>query len=235
MRRRLTAIVVILAALWLAGVALAAFSQTAKITLTTRKPNQSTGIVVTVHSSDATAPGAKPKSTTKLLIAFPAGTKFNLRTSLVKACRLTDKQLTTPFGPACPRKSQIGTGTAIANASPLQQTVNASIKAYVHSGGQIVLDVKPSLPGATPIILHANVSGARLTISIPQVILGRAHGFAGITAVFVSLKLRVPALGNGRDSLIVSGRCTAHAFVVMSRFLYADHSGLDLRSASSCT
>jgi hypothetical protein len=99
MRRLLTAIAAALAALWLAAVALAAFGQTAGITLTAQRAGQSTGIVVVMRSSDPAAPGAKPKSTTKVVITFPVSTKFNLRTSLVKLCRLTDKQLTTPFGP----------------------------------------------------------------------------------------------------------------------------------------
>jgi hypothetical protein len=234
MRRLLIAVAAALAALWLAAVALAAFSQTAGTTLTAHKAAQSTGIVAAMQSSDPAAPGAKPKSTTRAVIAFPAHTRFNLSTRLVTMCRLTDKQLTTPFGPTCRHTSQIGSGTAVANASPLQQTVNAKVKAYVHGAHQIILDVAPSLPGAAPIIIHATVSGSTLTLPIPRVVLGRAHGFAGITAVFVSLKLRVPALGTGRNALIVAGTCTAREFVVTSRFLYADHSRLTLHSKSPC-
>jgi hypothetical protein len=235
MRRLPVAVATVLAALWLAAVALAAFHQTAAITLTTHAAGRSTGIVAALHSSDPTAPGAKPKSTTRVAITFPRGTRFNLRTSLVAMCRLTDKQLTTPFGPACPAKSQIGSGTAQANASPLQQAVNAGVTAYVHSAGQILLVLTPSLPGAAPIIIHATVSGSMLTMAVPQVVLGKAHGFAGITAVLMSLELRIPPLGHGHDALILAGRCTAHQFVVTSRFVYADSSRLKLRRASSCT
>lgn len=171
----------------------------------------------------------------KLVISFPAGTRFNLSTPLVTPCRLTDKQLTTPFGPVCPRRSQIGGGTAVANASPLQQAVNTGLKAYVGGDGQVILVFTPSLPGTSPIVIHAIASGSRLTLPIPHLTLGRGRHFAGIEAVFVSLTLHVPALGHGRDSLITAGRCTAHHFVVTSRFLYRDHSSLDLRTASSCT
>ena len=235
MRRLPIAIAALLAALWLTAVALAAFNQTAAITLTTHIAGRSTGIVAALRSSDPTAPGAKPKSTTKVVITFPHGTTFNLRTPLVAACRLTDKQLTTPFGPACPAKSQIGAGTARANASPLQQTVKAGVKAYVHSADQIILDLTPSLPGATPIIIHATVAGSTLTMAIPQVVLGKAHGFAGISAVLVSLTLRIPPLGHGHDALILAGKCTGHQFVVTSRFVYADSTRLTSRRASSCT
>jgi hypothetical protein len=235
MRRLPIAFAAVLAALWLTAVALAAFHQTAAITLTTHTTGRSTGIVAALHSSDPTAPGAKPKSTTRVAITFPRGTTFNLRTSLVAACRLTDKQLTTPFGPACPAKSQIGSGTAQADASPLQQAVTAGVKAYVHSADQILLDLTPSLPGATPIIIHATVSGSTLTMAVPQVVLGKARGFAGITAVLVSLKLRIPPLGHGRHALIRAGRCTAHQFVITSRFVYTDRSRLTVRRASRCT
>jgi hypothetical protein len=71
MRRLPIAIAVVLAGLWLAAVALAAFHQSAAITLTTHTAGRSTGIVAALHSSDPTAPGAKPKSPTKVTIAFP--------------------------------------------------------------------------------------------------------------------------------------------------------------------
>ena len=74
MRRFAIAIVAVLAALWLAAVALAAFHQTAAITLTTHTAGRSTGIVAALHSSDPTAPGAKPRSTTRVAITFPRGT-----------------------------------------------------------------------------------------------------------------------------------------------------------------
>ena len=168
------------------------------------------------------------------MITFPAGTRFNLGTPLLTDCRLTDRQLTTQFGPVCPRRSRLGTGTAVANASPLQQAVPTALRAYAVNRNQFILEFVPSLPGTTPSIIRATVSGSRLTLPIPHLTLGRGHDFAGVTAVFVSLTLHVPALGHGRDALVVSGRCTAHQFVVTSRFTYVDRSTLTLRSASAC-
>ncbi len=233
--RRLATIVALAGVLLAAGVALAAFRQTASIRLTTDRAGRSTGIVGSIHSTDPTAPGAQPKATTRLVLAFPAGTRFNLGTALVKPCRLTDRQLTTPFGPACPHGSEIGTGGATANASPLQQAVHTSLKAYVSERHQIILVLRPLLPGLAPIVMRATASGPRLTIPIPHLALGRAHGFAGVTAVFVSLTLHVPARGTGRDALIVAGRCQAHHFMVTWRFLYADRTRLELSGVSPCT
>ena len=220
----------------MAGVALAAFSQVADVTLTVHRAGRSTGIRSDLHSSDPTAPGLKPKSASNLALTFPAGTRFNLETPLIKACILTDKQLTTAFGPSCPRRSQIGSGSAVANASPLAVRVNAEVKAYVDAPNGILLVIKPtSLPGAPTIVIRATVSGSRLTIPIPQLVLGRSKGFPGVTAVLVSLKLNVRALGSGHSALITSGRCAGREFQVRERFSYRDHSTLRLVTSSPCT
>lgn len=214
----------------------ATFTQVANITLTTHTADQSTGINASIRSSDPAAPGQKPKPASRLVITFPAHTKFNLNRAT--ACTLSDKQLTTPFGPSCPHDTQIGTGSAVANASPLAATVNASIKSYAARANQIIIVAKPSsksLPGASPIIIHATVSGSKLTIPIPHPHLGKAPGFAGVELVIVSLTLNVPKHGTGHNALITAGRCTAHKFVVKEHFDYADRSRLDLKSLTSCT
>jgi hypothetical protein len=226
----------------LASIAVAAsatqptFTQVAHVALTTHTADQSTGIKADIYSSDPAAPGQKPKSASQLVITFPANTKFNL--DRAKACTLSDKQMTTPFGPSCPRNTQIGTGSAVANVSPLAATVDAGVKSYVGRPNQIVIVATPSsksLPGASPIVIRATVSGPRLTIPIPHPHLGRGPGFAGVELVLVSLKLNVPKLGTGHNALITAGRCAARRFVVKEHFVYADHSRLDLQSSSRCT
>ena len=226
---------VVLFTLGLGGVALAAFTQVADVALTVHRAAQSTGIRSDLRSSDPTAPGLKPKSASTLAITFPAGTRFNLDTPLIKTCILTNKQLTTAFGPSCPRQSQIGTGSAVANASPLAATVTAKVKAYVGAPNGILLVIKPtSLPGAPTILIRATVSGSKLTIPIPQLVLGRSKGFPGVTVVLVSLKLNVRALGSGRTALITSGRCARREFQVRERFSYRDHTTLRLTTSSPC-
>jgi hypothetical protein len=235
MRRWPVFSVVVLLTLGLAGMALAAFTQVADVTLTVHRAGRSTGIRSDLHSSDPTAPGSKPKSASTLAITFPAGTRFNLGTPLIKPCTLTDKQLTTAFGPTCPHRSQIGSGSAVANASPLAAKVTATVKAYVGAPREILLVIKPtSLPGAPTIVIRATVSGSRLTIPIPQLVLGRSKGFPGVTVVLVSLKLNVRALGSGRSALITSGRCRGGKFQVREQFSYRDHSTLGLLSSSPC-
>jgi hypothetical protein len=235
-----TAVVVLTLALASIAVAASAthatFTQVARVTLTTRTADQSTGINADISSSDPAAPGQKPKSAGQLTITFPANTKFNLNRA--EACTLSDKQLTTPFGPSCPRDTQIGTGSAVANASPLAATVDANVKSYVARANQIIIEAKPSsksLPGASPLVIRATVSGSKLTIPIPDPHLGKAPGFAGVELVIVSLTLNVPKLGTGHNALITAGRCAAHKFVVKEHFVCADRSRLDLQSISLCT
>jgi hypothetical protein len=107
--------------------------------------------------------------------------------------------------------------------------VNAGLKSYIGKSNQIILVLKPRLPGTATIVIRTTVSGSKLTIPIPRLVFGGL-----VTVVVVSLKLNVPALGRGRSALITAGRCTVHKFFVKSHFVYADHSTLDLQSSSAC-
>lgn len=228
MRKSLVLISVAIVVLATAGVALAQFTQTATVSMTAHRSGQTTGIVANLQSSDPTAPGAKPKAASKLLMTFPVGTTFHLATPLVKPCPYTNAQLAKQFGPSCPKSSRIGTGAAVANAAPLAAVVKAPVTAYVRSAHQMVLVIKPSLPGAPTIVITPSVSGHTLTIRVPTLTL------AGISVVLVSLKLTVPALGTGKTALITAGRCVDRAFVVRTDFSYADGSHLALFSSSAC-
>jgi hypothetical protein len=214
----------------LAGAALANFTQLSTVTFTGHDAGRRTGIRSEFQSADPTAEGQKPKAATQLVITFPANTRFNLHTPLVKTCTLSDKQLTTTFGPSCPGTSQIGTGSEVTNAAPLSAAINAGLKSYVGKGNKMILVLKPQLPGAATLVIRAIVTGSKLTIPIPRLVFGQV-----VKGAVVSLKLNLPALGRGRNALITAGRCTAHRFVVKSHFVYADHSTLDLQSSSPCS
>lgn len=231
MRKTTAATAILVLVLATAGAALAAFSQYAKVSFTAKKAGQSTGLVSDLHSSDPTAPGGKPKAARNVVMTFPSGTKFNLGTSLVTRCTLSDKQLANQFGPSCPKKSLIGTGKAVANASPLVAKVDANVTAYVRSAKQMVLVVKPTNPAlASQInVIHADVSGSKLTIPIPPI------KAAGISVVLTSLKLTVPKVGSGGRALITAGRCVRKQFVVTVNLTYADHSKYVAKSTSPCS
>ncbi|HUA47855.1 MAG TPA: hypothetical protein VMA77_21635 [Solirubrobacteraceae bacterium] len=226
MRKALTVSVVALLSLVLAGAALAAFTQTSNIALTAHKAGNTTGIKANVSSTDPSVP--QPKAAKSLVVTFPSKTKFDLKTPLVTPCKLSDTQLTD--GSVCPGKSLIGTGSAVANAYPLATSVPSTVKAYVSSSNSMVMVATANVLGTTSrTILHATVSGSKLTIPIPTPVV------ATIKVVLTALKLNVPAKGAGKTALITAGACSAHKFVVKSHFTYVDGSTFDTTSSSGCS
>jgi hypothetical protein len=226
MRKLVTVALVAVASLVLAGVALGAFTQTSNITLTARKAGSTTGIRANVSSSDPSVP--QPKAARLLVVTFPSKTKFNLGTPLVTACKLSDAQLAA--GAACPGKSLIGTGSAVANAYPLATSVPAAVKAYASGSGSMVMVATASVLGTTMrTIIHATVSGSKLTIPVPTPVV------ATIKVVLVSLNLNVRAKGSGANALITAGKCSAHKFVVKSHFVYQDGSTFETATSSACS
>lgn len=226
MRRYFIVAVVALLSLSLTGVAVAAFTQTGNITLTAHKAGKTTGIKANVSSTDPSVP--QPKAAKLLAVTFPARTKFNLATPLVTPCKLSDAQLGA--GAACPGKSLIGTGSAVANAYPLLTSVPATVKAYASGSRSMVMVATASVLGTTMrTIIHAAVSGPKLKIPVPTPVV------AGIKIVLVSLKLNVPAKGSGKTALVTAGQCSSHKFLVKSHFVYTDGSTFDTTSSSACS
>jgi hypothetical protein len=164
-----------------------------------------------------------------ITLRFPRGTSFDLSRPGLRACRLSDRQLKTPFGPACPRRSRIGPVTAVANASPIAATVKEPGTVYVSGSRRLIIVLRPSLPGAPVEVIHGSVTGPTLVLNVPHVVWGKLIGVA-----LVSLKLSVPAQGSGRSALITAGACTAGRFTVHEGFVYGDHTRVDLISSSSC-
>jgi hypothetical protein len=221
----LVAVVAVLS-LALAAVAVAAFTQTSTITLTSHKAGNTTGIKANISSADPSVP--QPKAAKQLVVTFPSGTRFNLGTPLVTPCKLSDAQLVA--GSACPGKSLIGSGSAVANAYPLATSVPSTVKSYVAGPRSMVMVDTASVLGTTMrTIIHATVSGSKLTIPVPTLV------ESGIKVVLVSLKLNVPAKGTGSTALITAGKCTAHKFTVKSHFTYDDGSTLNTTSSSACS
>ncbi len=228
--RKFVAVVAVVAvallSLTLAGVALAAFTQTSNITLTAHKAGTPTGIKANVSSTDPSA--TQPKAAKLLVVTFPSKTKFNLGTPLVTACRLSDAKLAA--GAACPGKSLIGSGSAVANAYPLASSVPAKVKSYVSGPDSMVMVATAHVLGSTMrTIIHATVTGPKLKIPVPTPVVST------IKVVLVSLKLNVPAKGSGKQALITAGKCTAHKFPVKSHFVYEDGSTFNTTSSSTCS
>lgn len=228
MRARLIALLVTLGALVGAGAALGAFSQRAATRLTTSQAGSSTGLSIAYTLSDPTTLGGKPRILRGVELSLPAGTRFGL--GAIRHCTLTDTQLTTAFGPRCPRASRVGGGTAIANIAPMTPfTVGESVAAYVRDDHTIILMVTPRLPGASAIVMPITVSGSRLTLAVPRVVWQKI-----IHVAQVSLHLRLTAASAAPGALITAGRCTGGRFVIDQRFVYASDTPVVVRSVSSC-
>lgn len=223
MRKLTITVAVAVASLALAAVAVASFTQVSNVKFTTAKAGQSTGIVSDIHSTSD--PGQPPKAARLVALTFPSGTKFQL--GQVKACTLSDAQLTS--GKDCPAKSRIGSGSATASAYPLPQAITAGVKAFAAGKHKMTLVIKATSPIPQTLIVHASVTGSRLTIPVPT------PTVAGFKVVLVSLQLAVPARGTGTKALITAGRCTAHSFVISSHFAYDDGTTMDLQSTSPCS
>lgn len=223
MRKSLTATIVALLSLALAGVALAAFTQTSNITLTAHKAGASTGFKSNVYSSYPG--GTKPKAAKQLVVTFPSGTKFNF--AKFAACKLSDSQIMA--GKACPTASQIGTGSAAAVAWPLGLKVNGSVTSYVSGSKSMIILVKTTTPVKQTLVIHVTVVGAKLTIPVPS------PTVLGNQVILTGLKLSVPAKRSGKNVLAVAGKCTMGKFVIKSHFVYTDGSTFDATSSSSCS
>ena len=229
MRRRLLTAALAIAILVPTGVALGAFTQTAHTRLTAHHSGQSSGLSVVMVATDPTAPGAKPRAVRSITLGFPRGTRFDLLRPGLRACRLSDHQLTTPFGPTCPRASRIGAVTAVANANPIAATVKEPGSLYVTGPKTLMIVLRPALPGAPVEIIRGSVSGATLVLHVPRVVWGKLVGVA-----LVSLKLTVPAQGAGSTALITSGACRSGRFVIHERLVYGDRTSIALASGSAC-
>jgi hypothetical protein len=216
------------AALVGASVALASsqFKQTAKITLTATKAGASTGFKANLASSDPGAP--QPQGLKTLTIAFPANTKFNFKSNAVKQCTATDIEIKATGGAACPAKSKIGTGTAMANGAPVIPAIPENAVAYVGSG-QIVFLLSPKGPSGQTLVLHGKVSANKVTTEVPVLSAG------GLNIVIAELALTVKAVGSGKNAFVTAGKCTNGKFVVKSSFLYQTGAKLALSSSSKCT
>ena len=262
MRKSVLALGAATLALVPASVAFAAdaFKQSSKIGFTTQRSGVAAGISSNVTSSDPSALGARPKAARKLVITFPANTRFNLGTSAVNACHLSDKQMLKPLaqfpenGLQCPKSSQVGSGSAELNTWPMTDPlkpadVTAAVKVFRHIHRTLYIIVYPNMkpsggayiPSWQPWILHATASGSKLTITIPAQVYGKGKCKPvaclphGITASLVMLKFKTSPVGSGANALVRSGRCTSGRFKFSSHFTYEDQSQLTVGSSSKCS
>jgi len=231
MRRqlKLTAVFLAIAPLTATGLAFASsqFTQTSNITLTATKAGKPTGFKAGLLSSD---PGAvQPQGLKTLTITFPAATKFNFKSHAIAVCKASDIELVATLGSACSAKSQIGSGTAVANAAPVIPIIPEKVKAYAGKS-QIIFLLTPATAGAGQVlVLHGKVVANKITTAVPVL------NTSGLNVVITALNLAVKTIGHGSNAFVTAGKCTGGKFTVKSAFVYQTAATMKLTSSSKCS
>ncbi|HEY7890598.1 MAG TPA: hypothetical protein VIC05_00150 [Solirubrobacteraceae bacterium] len=227
---KITALGLAIAMLAMTGIALASaqFKQTAKVTLTATKPNQSSGVKAVILSEDPGAPFAQPQGLKVLKLTFPVKTKFNFHSKALAQCKASEPEIKATKGAACPVKSKLGTGSANANGAPVLPAIPEAVAAFA-GNNEVILYLEHKALGGVDLILHAKVSSNKLTVEVPELKQGP------VNIVLTELKLTIKAIGKGTNTFIKAGKCIKKRFVVTSSFLYQTGANSTLTSSSRCS
>lgn len=203
------------------------FTQTSVITLTATKAGKPTGLKASLVSAD---PGAvQPQGLKTLTITLPAKTKFDFKSTAIKQCKASEVEIKATLGSACPAKSKIGSGTAVANGAPVLPKIPENAVAYA-GHNQIVFLLTPATAGAGQVlVLYGKVAANKVTTEVPVITAG------GLNIVITTLDLTINKVGAGKQAFITAGNCTGGKFTVTSGFLYQTGATLTITSSSKCS
>lgn len=227
-RLEMTAALLVTALLAVTGAAYASalFKQTATVTLTATKAGKPTGLKASMLSED---PGAvQPQGLKTLTITLPVNTRFDFKSTAIKQCKASDIEIKATGGAACPAKSRIGSGSAVANGAPVIPTIPENVEAYAGPNNIIFL-LSPTGPAGQVLVLHGKVSANKVTTAVPVISAG------GLNIVITALNLTVKTVGSGSQAFITAGKCSSGKFTVKSNFLYQTGESRTLTSSSKCT
>jgi hypothetical protein len=204
----------------------AQFTQTSNVTLTAVKAGKPTGLKAALLSTD---PGSmQPQGLKTLTITLPNSTKFNFKSSAIKQCKASDIEIKATLGSACPAKSIVGSGNAVANGAPVIPIIPENAKAYAGKD-QIIFLLTPAASAGQIMVLHGKVSANKVTTEVPAI------NQAGLNVVITSLTLSVKRIGHGKKAFITAGKCKAGKFTVKSTFVYQTGATLTVPSSSKCS
>jgi hypothetical protein len=215
--------------LGIAGIAFAStqFTQTADIKFTTPKTGTPAGVSADLEAADPGEPGGKPKSSLKVVVNFPRGTKYD--TTVPGVCKADDQTIQQTNGSACPANSKVGTGSAVANAAPAASTVGENITAY-NAKNQIIFLLTPADPLGQTFVLRGKLSGNKLTTIVPQ------FNVAGIKVVLTVFKLKTKVVKkSGKSYLTTAKKCNKpKKFETVTNFTYDDGTTQSVVSDTPC-
>jgi hypothetical protein len=141
--------------------------------LSTKKKKVGLELDVDFSIKNAAPEGGKPAALNKVTIQFPAGATAN-----PKAFPTCDEDKLRSDGPTACSKAQIGTGTAIADASPLLPAVDAEMRVYngKPKGGvpQIIFWATAKLVSVTlvfggPLTKESGKYSYKLVVDVPHI------------------------------------------------------------------
>src|ERR1019366_6586411 len=192
------------------------FTQASNVTLTATKSGKPTGFKASLLSSD---PGAvQPQGLKTLTITFPANTRFNFKSTAIKQCKASEVEIKATLGKACPAKSRIGTGTAVANGAPVIPVIPENAAAFA-GAKRIIFLLTPKGSAGQVLVLYGSVAANKVTTQVP---------------VITALDLTVKTIGSGSNAFVTAGKCTKGKFGVTSHFVYQSGAQLTLTSSSKC-
>jgi hypothetical protein len=202
------------------------FTQSSNITLTAKKAGKPTGFKASLLSADPGAP--QPQGLKTLTITFPVKTKFNFKSKAIKQCKASDVEIVATKGSACPAKSRIGSGTAVANGAPVIPVIPENATAYAGKN-QIIFLLTPQGSAGQVLVLHGAVAANKVKTPVPVINAG------GLNVVITALNLTVKTIGKGTNAFVTAGKCSGGKFSVSSHFLYQNGAQLTLKSSSACS
>jgi hypothetical protein len=125
-------------------------------------PGEQAALTLHVVYKAANDPDAKPSPIRKVVVAAPAGTRFD--TGGVPACTASDEQLMAEGSSACPPESRVGTGTlvAITGFGPPVDPAMADLTLF-NSGSEVIEVVTASGTDRTLGIDRLRIDGSTLT------------------------------------------------------------------------
>jgi hypothetical protein len=217
-----------------AAIAIAATETTYSQSYSKNKAGSSAGTIFKTSSIDPanTAENQQPAKTRKLVITFPAGTKFDQ--SVKPYCANLDESANDP----CPKNTIIGSGTAEVRLKfPGSAPIPANVTAYNRKKG-LWLYVVPSVAGQAPVVIKPTFQGLKLvTVLTPLCVLNDCAKNGEAVLTKFELTTNAYKKGKGKKTkffLTTPKTCTKAGWKFTADFTYDDTTTKHLESVQAC-
>ena len=190
-------------------------------------PGQAAALTLHVVYKAANDPDAKPSPIRKVVIAAPAGTRFD--TGGVPACTASDEQLRAEGSSACPPESRVGTGklVAITGFGPPADPATADLTLF-NSGSEVIEVVTAAGTDRTLGIDRLRIDGSTLTGHPPTTPGGPPDGETAVRQIDFTID-------QATGFVTTPPTCSAtHRWTSTGTFGFADGAEETLTSSAAC-